>query len=243
MDYRLALMCGTDLPVPECQLVLHQPRLKEISMLGEQDFFIGAQCLTLHKSMFVTEDKDVLSDVNNFQIFMTVMNEKEAKDKKKATMEVLQLLIPTHKPMFTPMSLVLASSNGNVTIDANNFEIFQDVLRLIFCSKNGPMDQQAFNPANEAARKIAEKLMRGRQRVAAQKSGNSNHSVFSQYLSILTVGLNSMSLDKLIDLTMFQLYDLIERYSLYINWDIDLRSRLAGGKPDKHPDDWMKNIH
>jgi len=42
---------------------------------------------------------------------------------------------------------------------------------------------------------------------------------------------------------MFQLYDLIERYNLYINWDLDIRSRLAGGKPDSRPDNWMKNIH
>jgi hypothetical protein len=49
---------------------------------------------------------------------------------------------------------------------------------MIFCSKNGPMDQQAFNPANDKAREIAEKLMRGRQRVAAQ-NGDSTSSVFS----------------------------------------------------------------
>jgi hypothetical protein len=42
---------------------------------------------------------------------------------------------------------------------------------------------------------------------------------------------------------MFQLYDLVERYNLYVAWDIDIRSRLAGGKPDHHPDNWMKNIH
>jgi hypothetical protein len=41
-DYRLAMMCGTDLPVPECQIVIHQPKIKEIALLGEQDFFIGA---------------------------------------------------------------------------------------------------------------------------------------------------------------------------------------------------------
>ena len=84
--------------------------------------------------------------------------------------------------------------------------------------------------------------MRGRQRVAEQK-GELNTSIFSQYLSILAVGLNSMSLNDLMNLTIFQLYDLIERYSLYINWDIDIRSRLAGGKPDSKPDNWMKNIH
>lgn len=241
MDYRLAMMCGTDIPVPECKVILHQPKIKEIALIGEQDFFIGAQCLCLNKSMFV-EGKDVLANTNNFQIFMTVMTEKEAKDKKQASIDVLQLLLPKYKAMFTPRSLVLTSQDGNVTIDENNFEQLQDALRLIFCSKNGPMDQQAFNPANDKAREIAEKLMRGRQRVAAQK-GDSTSSVFSQYLSILTVGLQSMSLQDLMDLTMFQLYDLVERYSLYVNWDIDIRSRLAGGKPDKQPDNWMKNIH
>ena len=99
-----------------------------------------------------------------------------------------------------------------------------------------------FNPGNEAARRIAEKLMRGRQRVAELK-GTANASIFSQYLSMLTIGLGSMSLQDLMDLTMFQLFDLVERYQLYINWDIDLRCRLAGGSPDNKPDNWMKNIH
>nr|DAN97188.1 MAG TPA: hypothetical protein [Caudoviricetes sp.] len=30
---------------------------------------------------------------------------------------------------------------------------------------------------------------------------------------------------------------------MYMDWDIDLRSRLAGGKPDKNPENWMKNLH
>jgi hypothetical protein len=69
----------------------------------------------------------------------------------------------------------------------------QEAISNICCLKTGPMDQQAFNPANDKAREIAEKLMRGRQRVAAEK-GQSNISIFSQYLSILTVGLHSMTL-------------------------------------------------
>lgn len=242
MDYRLALMCGTDIPVPECQLVIHQPRVKEIAMLGEEDFFIGTQCLTLNKSMFISQDKGILEDTNNFQIFMMVMNEKEAKEKKTAVLDVLTVLFPNHKAALSPRSLILMASGNTITIDENNFEPLQEVLRLVFCAKNGPMDQQAFNPSDEKAREIAEKLMKGRQRIAAEHGGT-NASIFSQYLSILTVGLNSMSLEDLMDLTMFQLYDLIERYNLYVNWDIDIRSRLAGGKPDKHPDNWMKNIH
>jgi hypothetical protein len=85
--------------------------------------------------------------------------------------------------------------------------------------------------------------MRGRARVAAQKGGQNNVSLFSQYVSTLTVGLSSMSMKDVMDLTVYQLYDLVERYMLYINWDIDMRSRLAGAKPDSPAENWMKNIH
>jgi hypothetical protein len=40
-DIRLALMCGSDIPIPECEVVFHQPKMKEIALIGENDFFIG----------------------------------------------------------------------------------------------------------------------------------------------------------------------------------------------------------
>lgn len=242
MDYRLSLICGTDMLIPECNLVAHQPRIKEISFIGESDFFIGAQTLCLHKTMFI-EDKTILDSINNFQIFMTIMLQDETKDKKANILNVLNLLFPSYKVNVTPNSLLFIKEGvPPITVDGNNFEALQEVLRLIFCMHNGPMDQQAFNPANDKAREIAQKLMRGRQRVAAQ-NGSSNVSVFSQYMSILTIGLGSMSLQDLTNLTMFQLYDLMERYTLYTAWDLDVRQRLAGGKPEGTPDNWMKNIH
>lgn len=237
MDYRLALMCGTDLPVPECQLVIHQPQVKEISLIGEQDFFSGAQCLCVNKTLFI-EDKTVLSNTNNFQIFMMIMQEKEAADKKFATQQLLTLLFPQFKITFTPNSILMLNGQGeSIIIDENNFEQLQVVLRDIFCVKDNA--SVSYNPANRKAQEIAKKIMRGKERVAAQRAGT---SVLSQYLSTLTVGLH-LPLSELMNLTLFQIYDLIERYSLYINWDLDIRSRLAGGKPDGQPENWMKNIH
>lgn len=240
MDKRLALMCGTDIPVPECQIVIHQPSIKEISYIGEEDFFSGIQCLCLNKSMFVKDESD-LEDTNNFQIFMMIMSEKRAADKKFAVQQVCTLLFPEYKVLFTPRSMILNLKNEQFIIDENNFEILQSVISDICCLKSGPMDQQAFNPGNEAARQIAEKLMRGRQRVAQQK-GDGNTSIFTQYLSTLTIG-SGIPLQSLMELTMYQLYDLVERYMLYVNWDMDIRCRMAGAAPDGQPDNWMKNIH
>lgn len=241
MDTRLALMCGTDYPVPECQLTIHQPRIKEIALIGESDFFSGIQCLCLNKALFVKDESD-LTNVNNFQIFMTIMLEKEGAEKKQAVQQACALFFPNQKILFTPRSMLVTGSGENIQIDETNFQYLQAALSNICCMRNGPMDQQSFNPANKQARDIAEKLMRGRQRVAAQKGG-SHTSIFSQYLSVLAVGISSMSLEDMTNLTMYQLYDLIERYMLYVNWDIDIRCRLAGGKPDGQPDNWMKDIH
>ena len=131
---------------------------------------------------------------------------------------------------------------GNVIIDEGNFEKFQQIISQVFCLSKS--DASSFNPQNKKAKEIADKLMKARQRIAAQKAAEQGEgSVFAQYVSTLTVGLGSMSLQDCINLTMYQMYDLVERYSLYINWDIDLKSRLAGAKPDKPVDNWMKQIH
>ena len=225
MDTRLALMCGVEYPIPELQIAIHQPRVKEIAYIGESDFFSGIQCLCLNKSMFVKDESD-LFNTSNFQIFMTIMSEKEAADKKKAVQQVCALLFPNYKLLMTPRSVLLSDGSTNIQIDETNFEYLQEAISTICCLKTGPMDQTSFNPADAKAREIAEKLMRGRQRVAAQK-GETNTSIFSQYLSIITVGLHSMSLQDATELTMFQLYDLVERYMLYINWDMDIRSHLV----------------
>lgn len=243
MDTRLALMCGTDIPIPECQIVLHQPTIKEIALIGEEEFFVAAQVLCISKGM-IKQGETLLANTTNFQIFMTIMTEKSSANKKEAVLKLIQLLFPKYKVNLLPRSLAFTEIGGTqlASIDDSNFDFLQEALRLVFCFNVGPMGQSAFNPADEQARKIAEKLMRGRQRVAAQH-GDAQSSMLSQYLSVLTVGLNSMSLHSCMNLTMYQLFDLVERYSLYVDWDIDIRSRLAGAKSDKQPENWMKNIH
>lgn len=240
-DIRLALMCGSDIPIPECQLTVHQPTLNEIALIGENDFFMGIQTLCVSKNM-INQGETLLANTSNFQIFMTIMQEKETLDKKQAVQQLFPLLFPKQQLLLTPRSVILKDSNGSSTIDENNFDAFQRVISQIFCINSSPMNTQTFNPGDRKAKEIADKLTRARQRVAAQKSDGEG-SVFAQYISTLTVGLNSMSIIDCKNLTMYQLFDLIERYMLYTNWDLDVKSRLAGGKPETQVDNWMKNIH
>ena len=239
-DYRLALMTGVDIPIPELQLALHQPTIKEISMVGEQDFFIGIQMLCIKKEMHI-QDESLLANTTNFQIFMTMMNEQQIADKKQCVLQALSLIAPNHQVVFTPRSMILKNGEVIINIDEGNFEALQQVLTQQFCLTGSGQEQ--YNPEGQKAREIAQKLMRGRQRVAAQKAEEYGASMFGQYISILTVGLGSMTINDCIGLTMYQLYDLVERYSLYINWDLDIRAKLAGSTDNKPVDNWMKQIH
>lgn len=239
-DYKLALMTGIDFPIPELQVIIHQPTLKEISMIGETDFFLGIQVLSINKNVYI-QDEQILQQITNFDVFMSIMNEKEAIDKKTATLQVLTLLFPQYKVNLLPRSIMLSQNGETFIIDERNFEVFQKVVSEQFCLKD--TEQQQFNPQSKKAREIAQKLMKARQKVAEIKATENSGSVLGLYLSVLVVGTGSMSLQQAGELTMYQLYDLIERYHLYINWDIDIRSRMAGAKADKPLENWMKQIH
>lgn len=241
MDIKLALMTGVDIPIPECQLILHQPTIKEISMVGEKDFFIGAQSLCIDKKMFenTNVNTEELTKLNNFKILTQIFEQE--KDKKLQVQNTLTLLFPKYKIMITPRSFLFNDGSGSFIIDEGNFDKLQDTLRAVLCLSLVGGDN--FNPQGKKAQEIAAKLNRARQRVAAQKTAENGENSLGQYVSVVTVGIHSMSLQDTINLTMYQLYDLMERYGLYTSWNLDIRSRLAGGSSDSKPENWMKPLH
>ena len=236
-------MTGIDIPIVELQLTLHQPTLKEISYVGEKEFFDGVSCLCVDKNI-IQQEQSLRDTTTNFQIFMAIMQSPVEAERKYHTMQVLSLLFPNYKPMLTPRSLGLVDETGVHAIDDSNFEILQELLKKVFCLTGDREGLPEYNPQSKKAKEIAEKIMRGRQRIAEERArdGRSGSS-FVQYISVLTVGLGSMSLDEIINLTIYQFQDLIERYSRYINWDIDIRARMAGAKGDSELSNWMDNIH
>lgn len=213
--------------------------------MGETKFFMAVQYLCLDKESLI-QDETLLSSLTNFQVLMKVLEQSQDKDKKNAVIMLLTLLFPDYIPVITRNSIILTKQGENqpLLIDDNNFDIFQSVLKEILCVNSLFQGNNViYNPANDRAKEIAEKLMRGRRKVAEIKSKGNNESVLTRYISILTIGSNTMSLEDCLNLNMFQIFDLMERYNAFIEWDVDLRVRLAGGKPDKPVESWMRDIH
>lgn len=244
IDLRLALMVGQDIPIPEIQTTIHPPRIKEIALMGEKDFFTAMQYLCIDKESLV-QDKTVLNSLTNFQVLMKVLGQSQDQQKKVAIQTLLLLMFPTYNSVILPSSILLSAKDKNIiTIDNNNFDVVQWYIKQILCANSMFQGSNViYNPANEAAKKIMDKIMAGRKKVAQLKNGGNNESIFSRYISILAIGTNTLSLQDCCNLTIFQLFDLVERYSAFTEWDIDLKVRMAGGKPEKTVETWMRDLH
>ena len=247
MDNKLQLMTGVDIPIPELQTALHQPSITEISYIGDTIYFSVISTFCFNKDILIAQNPQGtsnLASMNNFQIFMTMITEAKAV-RTEDLLSVFTMLFPGYTAQILPRSIFFNNPNTKhgFTLDERSFDTVADIIKEI-SGQNGSTSGQngGFNPKGKKAAEIAAKLMKGRQK-AANSKGEKEGSILSRYVSILTVALESMSLKDCLNLTVYQLYDLIERYGLYTSWDLDIKSRLAGGKPDSKPDDWMKNIH
>lgn len=204
----------------------------------------GIYALNISKESIKFEDEIDLSEVSNFQLFMMVMEDERTLDKKQAVQEVLSLIFPKYKISFTPRSLMFYQQEiGMITVDDSNFNALQEIIQIAFCLNRGKEDEVKYNvrESDKRAKEIADKLKRGRERVAEIKSKEAGDFILN-YISILSVGLG-IPMPQLKDYTLFMLCDQVERFGMYKSWDIDIKSRLAGAKIDHEPPDWMANIH
>lgn len=237
-------MAGVDIPIQELQIVIHVPTVKDIAFMGEKDFFMAVQYLCLEKESLI-QDESLLSSLSNFQVLMKVLEQSQDKTKKKALITLLKLLFPDYIPMLTKNSIILKHDGDEQTVlvDDNNFASFQAVLKEILCVNSIFQGENIiYNPINQKAKEIADKLMKGRMKAAELKNKGANESVLTRYISVLAVA-QVASLEECQRYNLFQLFDLMERYSCYVEWNVDLQVRLAGGKPDKTVESWMRDLH
>ena len=68
----LSLLNGHDIPFPEGQLVIHPPRMKDISYITEKMYFSGIDMLNFTKNKLGESDRTSLANQYDFDIFKTI---------------------------------------------------------------------------------------------------------------------------------------------------------------------------
>lgn len=249
----LLLLSGNDIPFIQAEISIHQPTIKEIAYIGEQNFFMGYEYLNFSKQDLKSKDKNHLENFSNFEILMAMINNNNEiiVKKYKVCIELLLLLLfPQYKIDFLPASIMISKINEKQEkqihlLDKNNFNIFQDIINQIFCLKSFMQDDvsKKYNPKGPQARALVEKFKQRQKKLNNLKNKKqSKFSIFSRYISILSVGLQK-DMNKLLQYTVYQLFDEFNRFKLKEQYEMYVKAKMAGAKDIQQVENWMKDIH
>ena len=244
----LLLLSGADIPFIEGTVTIHQPTMYEISMIGEDTLFTGSEMLRFSKDILSDEDKSRLNDYSDFNILMSIMNDKSGAmiHNVSCAKQVIDLLFPLYTVTYTPSAILFLDRNDKFTvcgqINEDNFLAFKDTVSAMFCLKAAAATEE-YNVQGELAKKIAEKFKKRKQQLAELSSSKQHKvAIFSRYISVLTVG-EHKDMNSFMKYTVYQLFDEFQRFQLKTAHDVFIQARMAGASEMQQPEDWMKDIH
>lgn len=253
---KLTLMAGANIPVLELRVNMHQPTIREIAVLGEEKFYVSvglfsinaknvAKALTLNLEETDIERIELvrksIESLSDFELLLQVLNEEQ--DALRSFEMILQLVLPDY--IFSVEERFILGFNRTdtketITITEENYPFLKDTLYEMFCL--GIVKAEEFNTQDDRARAIAAKIKKARERVRIAKGENLEKTyVLANYISSLGIGSNALNIINAVDLTVYQLFNQMERFGLYVQNDYAVRAAMTGAKGVEMID-WLKNI-
>ena len=171
---KLLLYTGCDVPFYD-DFTLHQPRLGEISAVTDDtDFMRICRMCCIKAEDF---EKDLMQasgeekQLTNYQIFLGLLLDPRTDVRDKDLIyKVLQLFFKG-KFSITKAGLILTKGEDKfLTFDDEKFLKFQSIVKQVTGLNKLYEDEEDFNPAGAKAKEIAEKLKKGRKKVAEIKA-------------------------------------------------------------------------
>ena len=246
---RLLLDTKMNIPFPQAQLTIYQPSIAEIGLIGESDFFVAANALSKDYKKY--QDNSDLSNMSNFDILMSVINEKtEASYKiREAISKFLFLLFPQYNVNFTPRAFIFQSQEDKTQIhmiDNSSFDEFGQMIFEIFALAEMTGEETGdYNPQGDRARALVEKFRKKRELMSElrQERGEdtTNLSVFGRYMNILAVG-ECKDKNVLRNYSVYQLIEEFKRFQLKEAFDYTFQAKMAGATKIKDAKDWTGDV-
>ena len=253
--HNLLLDTKQNIPFPSARLIIYQPSIKEIGLIGETTFFMAVNALTKDYKNIQVEDNSDLDSLSNFDILMSIMRENTDTSKTifKSIYSLFELILPDYNIGFTPSSFLFREKNiedkekiETSIIDKNNFDDFVQIIYDMFALSvlfHGE-ESRDYNPLGDRARAIVDKFRKKHEYLAQlrKERGEDDElaSIFGRYSNILAVG-EQKDKNELAQYSVYQLIEEFKRFRLKEAFDYTARARLAGAKNVKDAKDWMSD--
>ena len=249
LDY-LSLVGGQDIILKEFGVVVRQPKVKEISMIGEQEFYRNCYFLLVSKDTIVEQIsasnpgidiESIYADVPEYEIVFNTIS--EIASAKNGMFQIFELLFPEYKISIEEIGIFFMKEGAvePVVVRPEQFELLRDYLKQILCLNPGSRGEEEYNTESSQAEAIANKLRARKKKLDSMKEKNKSSNILGNYVSSLGIGSQSYTIDKVVDLSLFQLFDQIKRFGQWTRYDISLRAKTAGAK-DVDEVNWMEEL-
>lgn len=248
-DNVLLFFSKNDIPFIQGELILHNPTITQIALLGDQIFFKGCHLLNFSKEDLNEEGKKSLNNLSDFEVLMTIIGKNDdvaVKEVKQVLQSFFLLILPDYKINFLPSSLMFTRKvNDQVErkfINNDNFISFKNIVSQLFCFKKFLGFNLSYRPGGPQARSLVKKFEERRKKLAELKkqAGQQPPSVLAQYILILAVQ-ERKDINSLLQYTLFQLLNQFETCEGKQEFDLAIRSKLAGAENVKI-DNWKENL-
>ena len=237
-------LSGQDVPVVDCNIVIHQPTIKQIVMFKETSFISAVQLFgNIDETIVKLREVNPLTEqFTDFQLLMALLNQDDKI--KKNINDFFELIFPQYIIEIENEDICFYYNEQKVgIINLYNYKTFCSIVDILF---GLPTSKKKYNPANKKAQEIAEKFKK-RAEILAKKKGKDDDSpsLYGSYVSILSVGMN-IDINVLFNYTPFQLYDTFNRYWKKVNSDFYQRVStmpMMDVSKMEEPDSWTDNLY
>jgi hypothetical protein len=235
LDLKLKLQSGESVYVDDKVGYIKPLTLREIIKYGYTKYLLKLNVFTLEASQLVGDDSKDL-DINAFDIVAIHGGDELREELEKA----LKLFLGDDAIVDVRKKIIYV---GDRVIDRENFDKVREVLKWQNALKKFGEDSTTEEEESESVRRIKEKLKRGRDLVAKAKKEESEDGDIDLADILRAVASKSFSLNKLniYDLTIFQLYEEFKSLELLDQYELSIKSLMAGAK-DVNWKHWSSKI-
>ena len=208
-DQAALYLSGQDVPIQECNIIVHQPTIKQIVLFKESSFISAVQLFgNIDENIQKIRDNNpLIGEYSDFQLLMAMLN--QSVDVKNNVNSFFELIFPRYTIEIRDTDISFYDGENKVgMINPFNYLAFCETINNLF----GLSSEKKYNPANKKAKELADKFKKRAEILAKKKGkGEDSPSLFASYISILAVGMN-IDINILLNYTPFQLYDTFARY-------------------------------
>lgn len=242
-DLNLRLLSGEPIEI-ESVGFLYPLTLKQISKMGLTNYykFLNALCFRLEDL-----DLDVTKENNDISQYEIIVSNSMRNSSYRDFILMSLALFFNENVYFYCDDILAFFYIGSLTegriIDKLKYEKIKHILELQNNIKDNEKEENS-NPDDDRVKEALEKLKKAKEKVnKAKRNNNEDYLTLSDLVSILSANGNNLNIINVWDLNMYQFNNQFTRMQMIEEYDINIRSILAGAdKKDIELKHWMSKI-